>query len=386
MRILFVSSWTPEKAPAYETRIVNIERYCRKLGANTSRLLLWKLFFNSPVFIQPLNIPFILRYLRSFDVIIAEGNGAAYVLGLARFLLRHHPLLIYDMHNDALAESFLFDKGRFKLEGYLRGLNARLMEYVGFNSFNYFAVASQGLKQKLLERALDLNRCIKDDNVEVILNGVDMEAFRPQNQATNNVGLHPFTVAYSGSYAKYQGIENVVKAAEILHDKDIHFKFMGFRKEDSRIRNDIKSKIKEKVTCFDWLPKDELISELLKADILLSPSAAGTGRAIFPTKFAEYLALAKPVIVASVDETSSIVKKCDCGFICDPTAESISQTILKAKETPEQTLLLKGLNGRRYAEKELDLELICQKYLVFLNTLMKEKNLILTRVRSLWSS
>ena len=84
MRILFVSSWTPKNAPAYESRIINIEKHCRKLGADTSRLFLWKLFFGSPVLVQPFNIPFILRYLRQFDVIIAEGNGSAYVFALTK--------------------------------------------------------------------------------------------------------------------------------------------------------------------------------------------------------------------------------------------------------------------------------------------------------------
>jgi glycosyltransferase involved in cell wall biosynthesis len=372
MRILFVSSWTPKKAPAYESRIINIEKHCKKLGADTSRLFLWKLFFGSPVLIQPLNIPFVLRSLRQFDVIIAEGNGSAYVLALTKTLLRNNTLLIYDMHNDALAESCLFGKGRFNIEGYFRGFNACLTEYLGFNGFDYFAVASLGLKRNLLER----KPCIKDENVEVILNGVDLELFGSKNQTTTNSLEYPFIVAYSGSYAEYQGIENVVKAAEILHNKDIHFKFMGFREEDLAIKTKIKNRLKEKVTCLDWLPKDELISELQKSDVLISPSgqcAGHSGRAVFPTKFGEFLALAKPVIVTNIDETSSIVERFDCGFICKPTAESFAETILNAKESPKDVLRMKGYNGRRFAEAELDIKLICKKYLEFLEKLLKER-------------
>jgi len=368
-----VSSWTPKNAPAYESRIINIEKHCRKLGADTSRLFLWKLFFGSPVLVQPLNIPFVLRSLRQFDVIIAEGNGSAYVLALAKTLLRSNTLLIYDMHNDALAESYLFGKGRFNIEGYFRGLNARLTEYLGFNSFDYFAVASQGLKHNLLDR----KPCIKDENVEVILNGVDLELFESQNQTTTNSQEHPFTVAYSGSYVEYQGIENVVKAAEILRNNNIHFKFMGFRKEDLAIKTDIKNRLREKVICLDWLPKNELISELRKSDVLISPSgqcASYSGRAVFPTKFGEFLALAKPVIVTNIDETSRIVERFDCGFVCKPTAESFAETILNAKESPKNVLHLKGNNGRQFAEAELDINLICKKYLKFLKKLLKQRS------------
>ena len=375
MRILFVSSWTPKNAPAYESRIINIEEHCKKLGADTSRLLLWKMFFGSPVLIQPLNTPFMLRFLRQFDVIVAEGNGSAYVLALVRHLLGSNTLLIYDMHNDALAESYLFGKGDFNIEGYFRGVNARLTEYLGFNGFDYFVVASQGLKQNLLDR----KPSIKDENVEVILNGVDLELFWSQNSIADNSQGHPFTVAYSGSYVEYQGIENVVKAAEILHNSDIHFKFMGFRKEDLAIKTDIENRLKEKVTCLDWLPKDELLSELRQSDVLISPSgqcAGSSGRAVYPTKFGEFLALAKPVIVTSIDETSSIVKRIDCGFVCKPTAESFAETILNARESSKAILYLKGSNGRRFAEAELDINIVCKKYLKFLEKLLKQRDCI----------
>ena len=290
-------------------------------------LFLKDLLFHSPALLQVLNIPFILRYLRQFDVIIAEAAGSAYVLALAKPLLRTDTLLVYDVHNDALAECRLFRKGRFDLAGYFIEFEMRLLEYVGFNGIDYFSAASPGLKQRLLNR----NRCIKDEYIEVILNGVNLESFGSQVETANNSCENDFTVTYAGSYDKYQGIENLIKAAEILRGKDVHFKFLGFRKEDLIVKKEILNRLKEKATLFDWLPKDELLSELRKSDILIIPSLAGCNRAIFPSKFAEFLALAKPVIVTRIDETASIVERFDCGFVCEPTAESFAETILKAK-------------------------------------------------------
>ena len=110
------------------------------------------------------------------------------------------------------------------------------------------------LKQNLLTR----KRSIKDENVQVVLNGVDLRLFAPENHPKSDSFHHPFTVAYSGSYAKYQGIENIVEAAEILLGEDTHFKFMGFRQEDLKIKLQIKDRLKEKVTLLDWLPKRQL--------------------------------------------------------------------------------------------------------------------------------
>jgi glycosyltransferase involved in cell wall biosynthesis len=277
--------------------------------------------------------------------------------------------LVYDVHNDALAECRLVRKGRFDLAGYFIEFEMRLQEYVGFNGIDYFSVASPGLKQRLLGR----NRRMRDDCVEVILNGVNLGSFGSQGETVNNSCENGFTVAYAGSYFEYQGIENLIKAAEILRNKDVHFKFLGFRKEDLTIKNEILNRLKEKATLLDWLPKDELISELRKSDILIIPAMAGCNRAIFPSKFAEFLALAKPVIVTRIDETASIVERFDCGFVCEPTAESMAETILKAKGTPKKVLHLKGYNGRQFAETELDINLICKKYLQFLDRIMKTK-------------
>jgi glycosyltransferase involved in cell wall biosynthesis len=370
MRILFValeSKNTPSNA--YNQRIFNNEKHCRKLGADTSILFLRDLLFHSPALIQALNIPFVLRYLRQFDVIIAEAAGSAYFVALAKPLLRNESVLVYDVHNDALAECRLMRKGRFDIAGYFIEFEMRLLEYVGFNGIDYFSVASPGLKQRLLSR----NRIIKYEHVEVILNGVNLESFRSRGEIVDSSYENCFTVTYAGTYVKYQGIENLIKAAEILHSRDVHFKFLGFRKEDLKIKQEILNRLKEKATILDWLPKSELLFELKKSDILIIPSMAGCKRAIFPSKFAEFLALAKPVIVTRIDETSNIVERFDCGFVCEPTAESIAKTILKAKETPKKVLLLKGYNGRRFAEAQLDINSICKKYLQFLDRIMKTK-------------
>jgi glycosyltransferase involved in cell wall biosynthesis len=370
MRILFVALQnknTPSNA--YNQRIINNETYCRKLGANTSLLYLRDLLFHSPALLQVFNIPFILRYLRQYNVIIAEAAGSAYFVALAKPLLRTDTLLVYDVHNDSLAECRLMRKGRFDLVGYFVEFEMRLLEYVGFNGIDYFSVASPGLKQRLQSR----NRHIKDEYVEVILNGVNLESFGLQGDTSNSSCEYGFTVTYAGTYVKYQGIENLIKAAEILHGKDVHFKFMGFRKEDLKIKKEILLRLKEKVTLLDWLPKDELLSELRKSDVLIIPSMPGCNRAIFPSKFAEFLALAKPVIVTRIDETARIVEKFDCGFVCEPTAESIAKTILNAMKTPKKILQSKGYNGRQFVETELDMNLICKKYIKFLYRISKIK-------------
>ncbi len=142
------------------------------------------------------------------------------------------------------------------------------------------------------------------------------------------------------------------------------------------VKMEIRKSLGEKAILLDWMPKTELLAELRRSDVLIIPADASTCELLenrvlaFPTKFAEFLALAKPVIVTSIDETSKIVERFDCGFVCEPTARSIAETILRAKQTPNDVLLRKGLNGRQFAEDELDMKSICRKYLLFLNRIL----------------
>jgi glycosyltransferase involved in cell wall biosynthesis len=365
---------------AYNHRIFNIERHCRQLGADTSRLFLGDLFFGSPVLIQILNLPFILRYLRKFDVIHAGGNGAAFFFAVATRLIGRNTLVIYDVHSDTLTERRLLKKNSFDFAGYFVEFEILLMEYVALWGTKYFIASSPEIKRRLLQR----NRHIRSENIEVILNGVDLEQFVPVKYDDTWVASNPhtFTVTYAGSFFRLEAVENLILAAEMLSNEkeDINFKFIGFREQDFNIKMDIRKRLGNRAVLIDWLPKSKLLTELQKSDVLVIPADASTREvsenrtAVFVTKFAEFVAVAKPVIVTGIDMTSKIVEKFDCGFVCEPTAESIAEAIQKAKGTSRDVLFKKGRNGRRFAETELDENLICKKYLQFLDRILKARH------------
>ena len=373
MRILFVSGEKSSISNAYSHRIFNIERHCRLTGADTRRFFLGDLFFGSPVLIQPLNIPFILKYLRTFDVIHAGGSGVAFFFTVAKPLLGRNTIVVYDVHSDVLTETRLTMRGRFDLAGYFTVFEMLTTEHVAMRFINYFIASSSEIKRRLLERA----RRVKSVNVEIILNGVDLQVFKPQRADAPIVNNKPFTVTYAGSFYTVEAVDNLVRAAEILFSENVYFKLIGFRAEHLGIKIEIQKRLGNKALLIDWLPRHELVDELQKSDVLVIPADASTREqsenrsAVFVTKFAEYLAVAKPVIMTRLDLPSKIVERVDCGFVCEPTAESIAETILKAKGTSREVLQKKGQNGRRFAEAELDVNLICKKYLQFLAKILK---------------
>jgi glycosyltransferase involved in cell wall biosynthesis len=212
---------------------------------------------------------------------------------------------------------------------------------------------------------------------------VNVDLFKPSEDRVEN---EAFTVTYAGGYQRWQGIENLVRAAHLLKDTQIKFKMMGFRKGDMIQKEEIKRELKDTVELIDFLPrrKDDqpkaFVDELCKSDVLIIPRYCNSSiprycdpnyvRNTFgwlSTKFAEYIATGRPVIVTSLDVSAEFVERYDCGFVCDPTPESIAKAILEAKQTPRGELDKKGMNGRRLAETEFDLHVTGKKYFELLS-------------------
>ena len=375
MRILFVSSDKSTSLNAYNHRIFNIEAHCKQLGADTSRLFLGDLLFDSPVLIQLLNLPLILKHLRKYDVVHAGGNGPAFFFAVASRLIGHNTLVIYDVHSDIVTESHLRRKRILDLVGFFIEFEMLLTEYVALSGIKYFITSSEEIKRRLLHR----KRNIRSENVEIILNGVDLLEFTPQKNALPFLYPKIFTVTYAGSFGAIEAVDTLVRAAEILESEKINFKFIGFSKEDQEIKSDIQKRLGNKAILLDWMPRSELAAELQMSDVLVIPANSTDRRqsenrsAVFVTKFAEFLAMGKPVISTRLDMISRIVENYDCGFVCEANPESIAESIREAFGSSPQVLQRKGSNGRRFAETELDVNLICGKYLQFLSVLLKQK-------------
>jgi glycosyltransferase involved in cell wall biosynthesis len=374
--MLFVSSQKSTNTNAYYHRIFNLEKHIRNLGVSTSRLFLRDLFFDSPVRIQILNIPFILRYLRQFDVIHAGGNDSAFFFAVASRFLRKNTIIIYDVHADILTESHLIPRGKYDALGRFMESEMLLSEYVASSSIKYFIASSPVIKKRLLQRNYDN---IRSENIEIVINGVDIADFSPSKDIDFSPDNHTFTVTYAGSYGAIEAVDNLVIAAELLKEENLLFKFVGFKEEEQAIKLEIKQKLGKKAVLLDWMPRNKLVEEMHNSDVLVIPADSRDKKqsinrsVVFVTKFAEYLATGKPIIVTKIDLVSKIVETIDCGFVCNATPESIAKCIMQAKETSTVNLQRKGQNGRRYAETDLDINKVCKAYLNFINNLLNRE-------------
>ena len=161
----------------------------------------------------------------------------------------------------------------------------------------------------------------------------------------------------------WQGIDNFVVAAQLLQTEPIRFKIIGFRPEDEGLKAKIAASLGDRVDLIDRVSQPELVQHLSQAHFLVIPRLPHPAVEIaFPTKFSEYLAMGKPVIVSDVDETASLVQAHHCGLVSQPNPQSMAETIKQAAAFSSTELIEMGKNSRHLAETVFDWPVVCGYY------------------------
>lgn len=354
MKILFVSYTGSKNNISYNRRLLNLKEGLEKNGVVSEMLYLGDYFFKSPTLIEALNIPMIMKKVDGYDAIHAGTSSACFVMGILKKL--RNLRLIYDIHGSA--EEFFLTERVFGFINYLHYMQGLLLNELSIRNSDYFVTCSKPLLDRLKDNGINSNRAT------IIRNGVDTGLFKPKDfQPISN----KFVVTYAGAFQKWQGLENFVNAATMTKDPDIKFRIIGFSNGDHQLKSHLRRILSDKAELINSLEKHDLIDQLCSSDILVIPRSKNFALQLaFPTKFAEYIAVGKPVIVTDVDETATFVRKYNCGFVCEPSAQSIAKTIANAKKLPSDVLLEMGRNGRRLAETTFDLGVIGEQYFKFL--------------------
>jgi glycosyltransferase involved in cell wall biosynthesis len=310
-----------------------------------------------PALLSPLQFTCLLPRLQNYDVIHAGTAAAAYPFSF--FRERFPARLVHDMHGHSSEMSLKLRHEEHKLKGSFRLLQALFIEEMTIHRADYHLVVSRPLLHRLLAHRVPVEKTL------VLRNGVDVQLFRTGESPRGEV----FTVCYAGDYQTWQGIDLLIEAGRLLPDRDVKFRFIGFRQTSNHLRwrEKIMRILGPRAELVDRVPQRELIGLMHSADLLVLPRPYHQAtRVAMPTKFAEYIALGKPVLVTDVDETARFVREHRCGLVSPPTASGLAQAILKARDLGRDRLKLMGERARRLAESTFAWEVICQEYYDFL--------------------
>jgi len=195
--------------------------------------------------------------------------------------------------------------------------------------------------------------------VGIIRNGVDLDLFRQLPFPE-----HPrFTFGYAGAFQTWQNLDNLSAAFESITDRNIRLLLVGFSADDLPIKQRFAEKFGDRVALVDRADRVSLTNILKSVAVFIIPRIRHPAiRHAFPTKFAEYAAMGRPILVNDVDETADFVRKYECGFVSDPEPEALARTMERVAKIPSEFLAEMGNRARSMAEENFSWDKIGDEY------------------------
>ncbi|MGO9570118.1 MAG: glycosyltransferase family 4 protein [Desulfomonilaceae bacterium] len=296
-------------------------------------------------------MPLWIRTLRKYDFIYTGCEGAGQAMFFCRPFVKAP--IIYDIHGDSVAQSAL--QRQMASTGHVTGasLRVRIVSRMAMACADYVVTVSEPHTEELIRQGLS------GDRLGIIRNGVDLDLFRQLPFAE-----HPrFTIAYVGAFQIWQNIDNLIAAFDRIKNPNIRLLLVGFTQDDLSIKQRCADKFGHRVELVDRTDRASLINLLRSVAVFIIPRISHSAlRNAFPTKFAEYAAMGRPIMVNDVDETADFVRKYDCGFVSDPSPEAMARTMEEVAKISSESLAEMGNRARRMAEENFSWQMIGDEY------------------------
>lgn len=296
-------------------------------------------------------LPLWLKTMRTYDFIYCGAQEVGQALFFCHPFLRG--TIVLDIHGDVVAQSALANEivssGRRKSAS----LRVKLIDRMAMSCADHLITVSTQQTTALLEAGYSSQR------ISLIRNGVDLELFRKLPPPDDGV----FTFGYIGEFQTWQGIDNLVGAFEQLEDHDVRLRIIGFGDRDRQVKEMFRAKFGSRVELIDRVDRATMIELVRDISVLVIPRIAHQAiRHAFPTKFAEYAAMGRPILVNDVDETADFVRRYECGFVSAPNPHDMAKNMIHAVQTPRDLLDRMGERARSMAEEHFAWDVIGDRY------------------------
>ncbi len=321
------------------------------------------------VFIVPLKVLSLDKRV-DFDLIYCDDSFPLYELFI-KLLLTKKVLI----RRGDLMCAYILDK--FGILGKLLFKIAFAIERYTWKRVDGISVITEKFKRYLKEHD------IEEKKVFVIEDSIDFKKFK-NNQTElsavkSKLGLSDeFIVMFHGLIMKMKGVDTLIKAIPLVVSKHKSVKFLIIGEgEDFQSLKELANQlgITEHIIFTGWVPYNDIQTYLEISDIGV-PLRKNTlaNSLIVTTALLQYWAASKPVIVPRLDAIEDIVKEGENGFIYKPQDHrSLAAKIIMSID--QRNYLLKmGENGRNFAAKKYNADIIAEKMCKFLQNFSGEKN------------
>lgn len=184
-------------------------------------------------------------------------------------------------------------------------------------------------------------------------------------------------IAFTGTYTnKKDGVDILIKAFSKIASSypEYHLYLAGFYYYDVPMQKKLIADLglNERITYLNVLNSLQIPEFIYNADLLvLSRPDSRQAQGGFPTKLGEYLASGNPVCVTSVGEIPDYLKDNISAFIAVPgSVDSFSDAMNRALSDKQNAIRI-GLNGKKVAEENFNIEVQIKNLIQFLQCNIK---------------
>jgi glycosyltransferase involved in cell wall biosynthesis len=197
---------------------------------------------------------------------------------------------------------------------------AEKIEMLLYISASRIVPVTNRFKEVLIERGVD------GEKVDVVTNGVDLSAFTPAAEKDHSLvaeyGLaDKFVVGYIGTHGMAQALHTVVRAAELLRNRDdIRFLFVGSGAERNNVESLARTLELDNVVMMPRQPKQMMPATWGLCDIALVPlKNEHEFTKVIPSKIFECMGMGLPMVVAvPPGEATGLVEHMGAGVAVPP--------------------------------------------------------------------
>lgn len=241
-----------------------------------------------------------------------------------------------------------------------RNLPLRMLERVELYLYNHSAVVvalTRAFKENLVGRGIPASK------VSVVLNGVDLDRYRPAEwdaaaAAEWSISRGDFVVGYIGTLGMAHGLENVLECASMLQGKaNARFLFVGPGAERESLVAQARARALKNVLFVPAQPKDQVRRFWSLCSVaLVHLRNSSIFETVIPSKIFEAMAMGLPILVAAPEgEASRLVLAEGAGLwvpAADPAALAETVGLLESDRQLRSRLAADSLAAARHYSRE----------------------------------
>lgn len=236
------------------------------------------------------------------------------------------------------------------------------LERLSYRESTWINVLTPAFYDIMLQR-----KNIRKDRLSMLPNAADLDIFQPgphSNWVREKYDIGDrFVVVYTGGLGVANHVIQFVEAAKVFSDDSARFMVVG----DGMHRQMLERKVKEwgldNVIFTGFRPRREVVDICAAADVCCAVlKKIDTFKTVYPNKVFDYMASARPTVVAIDGVARKLVEDAQCGFFVEPeNSEQLAQTLKKLQADPQLRKRM-GESGLRYVREHFDRKKIAAQY------------------------